>query len=226
MVVSIPLTDDEHAAAEDGQAALDRLLDHLADTPTPAGPTPRALNVPATARLLPLVDVRQGGTLRTALLSECAHCRESVTVTAVTLMNALVDFARTGQISPLHCGMSLTEAEDLLGQGRPHPAILMKGPGIDGYPYAWGCLRLVVTQRAVSGIWINLWPGSTTSLPPLLLPGSESFEATVPREELIMAGPRYLRLPPRGRPRPHLRRAVEHPHRARRGLRCLQSARP
>lgn len=45
----------------------------------------------------------------------------------------------------------------------------------------------VVTQRAVSGIWINLWPGSTTILPPLVLPDSESFEATVPREELITA---------------------------------------
>ncbi len=62
MAVSIPLTDDEQAAVEDGQAALDRLLDRLADTPTPAGPTPRELDVPVTARLLPLVDVRQGGT--------------------------------------------------------------------------------------------------------------------------------------------------------------------
>ncbi|WP_406229222.1 hypothetical protein [Streptomyces anthocyanicus] len=51
-------------------------------------------------------------------------------------MNVLVDFARTGRIGPLHCGMPLTEAEDLLGQGRPHPAILTKGPDIDGYPYA------------------------------------------------------------------------------------------
>jgi hypothetical protein len=61
MAVSIPLTDDEQAAVEDGQAALDRLLDRLADTPTPAGPTPRELSPPAAARLLPLVDVRQGG---------------------------------------------------------------------------------------------------------------------------------------------------------------------
>lgn len=61
MTVSIPLTDDEQAAVEDGQAALDRLLDRLADTPTPAGPTPRDLDLPTTARLLPLVDVRQGG---------------------------------------------------------------------------------------------------------------------------------------------------------------------
>ncbi|GGV31968.1 hypothetical protein [Streptomyces spectabilis] len=45
----------------DGQAALDRLLDRLADTPTPAGPTPRELDLPTTARLLPIVDVRQGG---------------------------------------------------------------------------------------------------------------------------------------------------------------------
>ncbi|WP_328756664.1 hypothetical protein [Streptomyces sp. NBC_00271] len=41
----------------------------------------------------------------------------------MTLMNVLVDFARTGHIGPLRCGMPLTEAEDLLGPGRPHPAI-------------------------------------------------------------------------------------------------------
>ncbi|MFI8365199.1 hypothetical protein ACIGD1_34230 [Streptomyces sp. NPDC085612] len=60
--MSIPLTDDEQAGVEDGQAALDRLLDRLSDTPTPAGPTPRELDVPSTARLLPVIDVRQGGT--------------------------------------------------------------------------------------------------------------------------------------------------------------------
>lgn len=51
----------------------------------------------------------------------------------MTLMNVLVDFARTGHIGPLRCGMPLTEAEDLLGPGRPHPAIRMR-PDIDGYP--------------------------------------------------------------------------------------------
>jgi integrase len=60
MRAAIPLTEDEQAAIDDGQAALDRLLDQLADTPTPAGPTPRQLDVPATATLLPLTDVRQG----------------------------------------------------------------------------------------------------------------------------------------------------------------------
>ncbi|MGV9386342.1 hypothetical protein ACWDRB_61800 [Nonomuraea sp. NPDC003707] len=51
--------DDELAAADDGQAALDRLLDQLVDVPTPAGPTPRDLSIPTTATLLPIVDVRQ-----------------------------------------------------------------------------------------------------------------------------------------------------------------------
>ncbi|MFJ5779056.1 hypothetical protein [Streptomyces sp. NPDC093094] len=105
----------------------------------------------------------------------------------MTLMNVLVDFARTGRIGPLRCGMSLVEAEDLLGRGRPHPAHIMMGPDIDGYPYSWNGLQLVVTQRAVSGIWINLWPGSAAGLPPLVLPDSESFEATVLREELTTA---------------------------------------
>ena len=39
----IPLTDGERAAIEQDRLALDRLLDSLADTPTPAGPTPREL---------------------------------------------------------------------------------------------------------------------------------------------------------------------------------------
>ncbi|WP_411105309.1 hypothetical protein [Streptomyces sp. cmx-4-9] len=99
-------------------------------------------------------------------------------------MNVLVDFARTGRIGPLHCGMQLTAAEDLLGRGRPHPAIRMR-PNIDGYPYAWNGLKLVVTQRVVSGICIRLRPGSTTKLPPLVLRDLESHPATVLREDLI-----------------------------------------
>jgi hypothetical protein len=109
------------------------------------------------------------------------------TVAGVTLMDVLVDFASTGRIGPLICGMPLTEAEDLLGPGRPHPAIRMMGPDINGYPYSWGGLNLRVTQRMVIGINIGLWPGSTAKLPDLVLPESESFEATVSREELITA---------------------------------------
>ncbi|MGW3028483.1 tyrosine-type recombinase/integrase [Streptomyces sp. NPDC001221] len=60
MLANIPLTDDERAAVDDGQAALDQLLERLTDVPTPAGPTPRQIGVPATATLLPIVDVRQG----------------------------------------------------------------------------------------------------------------------------------------------------------------------
>jgi hypothetical protein len=44
MVVQIPLTDSERAAVDGDQAAIDRLLDGLGDSPTPAGPTPRQLN--------------------------------------------------------------------------------------------------------------------------------------------------------------------------------------
>ncbi len=39
----IPLTDGERAAVEQDQQALNKLLDGLADTPTPAGPTPREI---------------------------------------------------------------------------------------------------------------------------------------------------------------------------------------
>ena len=44
MLVQIPLTDEERAAAEHDQDAVGRLLDRLTDTPTPAGPTPRDLD--------------------------------------------------------------------------------------------------------------------------------------------------------------------------------------
>ncbi|WP_229882595.1 tyrosine-type recombinase/integrase, partial [Streptomyces alanosinicus] len=46
MLVSIPLTDDERAAVDDGQTAINSLLDRLAEVPTPAGPTPRELGRP------------------------------------------------------------------------------------------------------------------------------------------------------------------------------------
>lgn len=54
MLVSIPLTDDERDAVDDGQAALDRLLERLADVATPSGPTPRELRA-EPGRLLPLI---------------------------------------------------------------------------------------------------------------------------------------------------------------------------
>jgi integrase len=60
MLATIPLTDDERAAVDDGQAALDNLLERLIDIPTPAGTTPRHLSAPATATLLPIVAVNQG----------------------------------------------------------------------------------------------------------------------------------------------------------------------
>ncbi|WP_207943737.1 hypothetical protein [Actinomadura sp. KC345] len=63
MVTAIPLTDDERAAVDDGQAALDELLKQLVNVSTPAGPTPRDFQRPAGAVLLPIVEVRQSGTL-------------------------------------------------------------------------------------------------------------------------------------------------------------------
>jgi integrase len=43
MLATIPLTEEERAAVEDGEVALDHLLEQLVDIPTPAGPTPRQL---------------------------------------------------------------------------------------------------------------------------------------------------------------------------------------
>ncbi len=55
MLTTIPLTEPERAAVEDGAAAVEQLLDRLADTPTPAGPTARELRGPQTTPLLTLI---------------------------------------------------------------------------------------------------------------------------------------------------------------------------
>ena len=60
MLTSIALTDDERAAVDDGQAALDQLLARLTDTPTPSSPVPRRPGIPATTAFLPIADVRHG----------------------------------------------------------------------------------------------------------------------------------------------------------------------
>ena len=54
MLVQIPLTDDERAAVEEGDSAVQRLLERLADIPTPPGPTPREIGL----TLLPMVPRR------------------------------------------------------------------------------------------------------------------------------------------------------------------------
>lgn len=47
----IPLTDEETAAVEEGVGLHEKLLEHLADVPTPSGPTPRELGiVPLSAK--------------------------------------------------------------------------------------------------------------------------------------------------------------------------------
>jgi hypothetical protein len=60
MLSTIPLIDDERAAVDDGQAALDQLLERLAGVATPAGRTPRKIGVPPTVTLLPITPVKQG----------------------------------------------------------------------------------------------------------------------------------------------------------------------
>jgi hypothetical protein len=49
MLATIPLTEEERAAVEDGEVALDHLLERLVDVPTPAGPTPRQLTAEGNA---------------------------------------------------------------------------------------------------------------------------------------------------------------------------------
>lgn len=74
MLGAIPPTEDERAAVDDGHSAIDALLTRLTDIPTPAGPKPRELDLPATVTMLPVVEVRQGNSSRR--LSDDHHsCR-------------------------------------------------------------------------------------------------------------------------------------------------------
>jgi hypothetical protein len=50
-----PLSEEEVAAVDDGVAAVDKLLESLADVPTPSGQTPRQIH----AELLPVAAVRE-----------------------------------------------------------------------------------------------------------------------------------------------------------------------
>ena len=51
MLLEIRVTEGEREAVEDGTAAVERLLERLADTPTPCGPTPRQMT---TASFVPI----------------------------------------------------------------------------------------------------------------------------------------------------------------------------
>jgi integrase len=61
MLTAIPLTDGERAAVEEGAAAVERLLDHLADLPTPAGPTARDIRAsqPPLLTITPLANHKE-----------------------------------------------------------------------------------------------------------------------------------------------------------------------
>ena len=61
MLVRIPLTDDERAAVENDQSAVDQLLERLTDTPTPAGSTPRDLDAADPGRVAFDIEHRSAG---------------------------------------------------------------------------------------------------------------------------------------------------------------------
>jgi hypothetical protein len=58
MLATIPLTDDERAAVDDGHTAVTALLERFTDIPTPAGPTPRDIGARTTVTQLPIIGVR------------------------------------------------------------------------------------------------------------------------------------------------------------------------
>ncbi len=58
MLVTVPLTDDERVAVDDGHTALAALVDRLHDVPSPAGPAPRTIGAAVTVTELPNVRLR------------------------------------------------------------------------------------------------------------------------------------------------------------------------
>jgi len=58
-VVTVPLTDDERAAVEDGHTALGALVHRLRDVSSPSGPTPRSIGMTVTVTELPNFRVLQ-----------------------------------------------------------------------------------------------------------------------------------------------------------------------
>ena len=58
MLLEIPLTEPERAAVEEGTAAVEQLIERLADTPTPAGPSPRGI----ASMFIPLDAIRNRAT--------------------------------------------------------------------------------------------------------------------------------------------------------------------
>jgi hypothetical protein len=56
MLEQLDLTDDEREALEGDREAVTALAERLADTPTPADPTPRELG--ATDRFIPLTQLK------------------------------------------------------------------------------------------------------------------------------------------------------------------------
>lgn len=106
-------------------------------------------------------------------------------------MDLLVEFARTGRIGPLRCGMWLSEAEDLLG----------------GHPSQWGDLELTTTGRQVTGMAIRApGPHGRITLPARVLP-DRTATAPVLLDDLTLAlnaaGARH-ELRPIGMPRQRL----------------------
>ncbi|MFD4674008.1 hypothetical protein ACFWNN_30115 [Lentzea sp. NPDC058450] len=83
------------------------------------------------------------------------------------MIDVVLEFATTGRIGLVHAGMALAEAEDLLGPGRPHPA-LRRHPEFDGYPIHWESLSLLKSGDRASEVNLELSPEHPLRLPEVL----------------------------------------------------------
>jgi hypothetical protein len=102
-------------------------------------------------------------------------------------MDLLTELAVTGRIGSVRIGMSLLEAQELLGSGVPHPIIRMKGTQVSGYPYYWDNLELGVSDQVVDEVGLRLTPGGPFRVPAALWPGLRDVSATVEREAFMAA---------------------------------------
>lgn len=101
-------------------------------------------------------------------------------------MGILVQFATTGRIGEVRPGMSLTEAQEILGPGQPHPVLRMR-PDAQGYPHSWESLSLLTVDGTVTEVRLILQPGERFGVPATLWPDVENVSATVAQEAFTAA---------------------------------------
>ncbi|HEX8867242.1 MAG TPA: hypothetical protein VF821_16405 [Lentzea sp.] len=101
-------------------------------------------------------------------------------------MDLLLEFGRTGRIGAVRPGMTLAEAQELLGPGTPHVAYRAL-PDANGYPYRWGSLSMNIWDGVALDVTVNVTPGGLLHVPTELWPGLNEVPGTFEREAVLKA---------------------------------------